>query len=239
MEIKGAKEMVKYRDVLLANLENEYIKLDNLSRFPLKDVEEKTKIYERINVIKDKLDYIQRIMYAGANFKTEEFVYFLNSFLKLIESNYIVTKIRVADSNIYFEESLSDKIKRRKAWKNKKRINTVKGKWCYFISDEISRETILENIFDDEDLDVYKNSKVVNDVMIMDSFNTYPFYSNFKMKKGFASNPKIKTAIYELIDLKIKNPELTDEERFNIVLNNTKRRIAKKKNNTYQKKKEV
>jgi len=44
------------------------------------------------------------------------------------------------------------------------------------------------------------------------------------MKKEYKKHPRLKTAIYELINLKIKHPELTDQERFNKVLDNNMRK---------------
>ena len=58
------------------------------------------------------------------------------------------------------------------------------------------------------------------------------------MKEAFAKHKRLKTAIYELIDIKIKHPELTDQERFEIVLKNTVRRNLNKIY-SYQKEKEV
>ena len=58
------------------------------------------------------------------------------------------------------------------------------------------------------------------------------------MKQDYRRHKKIKTAIYELIDLKIKQPELTDEERLQKVLENTVRRnLNKSYSREYQKKK--
>ena len=67
-------------------------------------------------------------------------------------------------------------------------------------------------------------SEASKNIIVLDEYNTYPFKSNFLMEEQFSNHKRLKTAIYELIDLKIKYPELTDEERLKIVLENTIRR---------------
>ena len=200
MEIRNTRDMINSRNYLLKKLAIEYQKLDKLSKSP----------------------FVEEIMIRGAKFKSSDFAVFLENFLDLTEEGFKLTKFKVADAIL--DETLSQKIKRTKAWKKGIHIDDVQGKWCYFISDEATREVILENIFDEDDLEDFKDNEASKNVIILDEYNTYPFNNNFKMKDEFAKHKRLKTAIYELINLKIKHPELTDQERLEKVLQNTVRR---------------
>ena len=233
MEIKNTRDMINKRNYLLKKLYIEYAKLDKLSKSPFVNRKEKNNIYENIRDYKYNLNCIEEIMIKGAKFKSSDFAVFLENFLDLTEEGFKLTKFKVADAIL--DETLSQRIKRKKAWKKGIHIDDVQGKWCYFISDEVTKEFIEENIFDEYDLEDFKDSEISKDVIILDEYNTYPFNYDFKMKKEFAKHKRLKTAIYELINLKIKHPELTDQERFEKVLQNTIRRNL---NRSYQKKKE-
>ena len=222
MEIRNTRDMINSRNYLLKKLAIEYQKLDKLSKSPFVNRKEKSIINETINYCKYKLDNIEEIMIRGAKFKSSDFAVFLENFLDLTEEGFKLTKFKVADAIL--DETLSQKIKRTKAWKKGIHIDDVQGKWCYFISDEATREVILENIFDEDDLEDFKDNEASKNVIILDEYNTYPFNNNFKMKDEFAKHKRLKTAIYELINLKIKHPELTDQERLEKVLQNTVRR---------------
>ena len=233
MEIKSAKDMIKKRNYLLRKLQTEYIKLDKLSKNPFKDTKEKNTIYGNIQTIKDNLYIVEKTIYDGSHIKSNDFYYFITDLLKLTDEDLEIIKIRVAD--IYPNETLIQKIKREKSWKKGIRIDDVQGKWCYFITDSTTKEIIDENIFDEYDLEDFIDSNLSKDTIIIDTFNLYPFNKDLSMKEEYRKHKKIKNAIYELIDLKIKQPELTDEERFQIVLQNTVRRNL---NKSYKKKKE-
>ena len=233
MEIKSAKDMIKKRNYLLKQLQIEYINLDKLSKNPFKDRKDKDTIYSNIQSIKDNLYKIEKAMYDGSHIKSEDFYLFVKDLLQLTNKDLDIIKIRVADS--YPNETLFQKIKRERSWKKGIRLDDVQGKWCYFITDSTTLEFIDENIFDEYDLEDFIESEASQNTIIIDTFNLYPFNKDLTMKDEYRKNKKIKNAIYELIDLKIKNPELTDEERFQIVLQNTIRRNL---NKTYKKKKE-
>ena len=234
MEIRNTRDMINSRNYLLKKLAIEYQKLDKLSKSPFVNRKEKNIINETINYCKYKLNNIEEIMIRGSKFKTSEFAKFLEDFLYLTEEGTKVTSFKVADSIL--EETISQKIKREKAWKKGIHVDDVQGRWCYFVSDEATKEFILENIFDEYDLEDFKDSDASKNVIIMDEYNIYPFNRDFQMKEEFANHKRLKRAIYELINLKIRHPELSDEERFQKVLKNTVKRNLNRSYN-YQKKK--
>ena len=229
MEIKSTREMINYRNYLLTKLNIEYDKLDQINNNPYVKRKDKKAIRKSIDIYKAGLNHIEKIMRNGAEFKTEDFASFLEKFLAITDSDIKITKIKVADEIL--EERLYQKIRIERMLKKSDRINNVNGRWCYFVSNEDQQEFILNNIFDDYDLDYHKNGEILNNVLILDEYTTYPFY-NFQIKNEFLRYKRLKTAIYELIDLKLKNPNLTDKERLEIVLENTKNRKT-----SYQKQK--
>ena len=232
MEITSTREMLNYRNSLFKELRKNKIKLERINTSPFTNLKEKRIINETLSEIRYNLDQIQEIMFANSKFKSHEFYEFLKQFLSLAEDNYELYVLKIADS--YPQETLIEKIKRERAWKKGKRLDEVPGNWCYFISDIATKEFVEENIFDDYDLEEFMENKP-KDTIVIDSFYTQFFNRDLTMKEEFRNHPKLKTAIYELIDLKIKQSELTNEERFQIVLQNTVRRNI---NRGYQKKKE-
>ena len=221
MEITSARDMINCRNYLIKHLRKNYIKLEKLGNSPFTNTKEKKIINERIEDCKYGLRQIEKLMYESTNFKSHEFYEFLKKFITLTEENYKVYVLRIADS--YPSETLIEKIKRESAWKKGKRLDDVQGKWCYFVSDEATKEFIEETIFDEDDLEEFIENKD-QDVIIIDTYNTKFFDLDYRIKKEYKKHPRLKTAIYELINLKIKHPELTDQERFNKVLKNTVRR---------------
>lgn len=230
MEIKNTRDMINKRNYLLKRLYIENEKLDKLGKSPFVNRKEKNIIYRNISDYKYELDCIEEIMIKGSKFKSSEFAEFLEKFLSLTEKDYKVTCIKIVEE--IANERLYNKIK---VTGNRDKLDNMPGKWCYFICDKETEDFIFNNILDEYDLEDFKESEASNDVLILETFNTYPFNIDFRMKKEFSKHKRLKTAIYELINLKIKQPELTNEERFQIVLQNTVRRNI---NRGYQKKKE-
>ena len=237
MEIKTVKEMIKCRNYLLKQLKIQQEKYAALGNNPFKNSKEKNEVYERILQLNDALDGIREIMYKGANFKTSEFAKFMTDFLILTKGNFKLTELTIA-SDYNPDETFFEQLKRKRARKKGIRLPNIKGTKHYFISDPATKEFILENIYDEEDLETFLDMGYTKDLTMFDSYQTYLFNSDFTMKRKFARYPRLKTAIYELIQLKMDNPRLTDEERFQMVLNNTVRRNLKRSNVTYHKKRE-
>ena len=231
MEIKNTRDMINKRNYLLTRLHIENEKLEKLSTSPFVNRKEKNIIHRNISDYKYGLEEIEEIMVEGSKFKSSDFAEFLEIFLSLTEKDYKMTCIKVIDDVL--SERAYNKIK---VTGDRSKLDNIPGKWCYFISDEETKEFILTNIIDEYDLEDFEESEASNDTIILKDFNIYPFKIDFKMKEDFAKHKRLKTAIYELIDLKIKNPDLSDQERLQIVLNNTIRRNLNR-GYSYQKKK--
>jgi len=221
MEIRNARELIDCRNRLFKQLRVSLRKLDSLNESYFTNTKEKRILKERIEEINYKLNQIEQIVHQSTNFKSYDFYEFLKKFLVLTEEDYEAYVLRIADS--YSEETLFEKVIREKAWKKGIRLDDVPGKWCYIVSDKTTREFIEDNIYDDDQLEEFMDN--INDgTIIIDTYYTRFFDKGPIMKKEYKKHPRLKTAIYELINLKIKHPELTDQERFNKVLDNNMRK---------------
>ena len=233
MERLKIKDIIKQRNILLARLNKESNKLDNISKIPF-NKKEKSRINNRINKINDDLDKLEKILYECSNFKTNDFAEFMYHFLLLTEGDFKLTKLPLAATK---EENSPFKIMQfKKAKKRKKRFHDIKENMYYFISDDSTQYFIFDKIFEESDIKYNIYFEDTKDLTILSGSHTYPFDEYLTMKKEFARYPRFKTAIYELIQLKLDNPQLNDYQRFKIVLENTIRRNYKK-SHSYQKKK--
>ncbi len=219
MEIKGTRDMINYRNYLLTKVNIEYNKLEKLGNSPFTNRKEKNIISKNISDYRYELNSIEELMIKGSKFKSSDFAVFLEKFISLTENDVVTTTIKIADDAI--NERLYQKIRNTK---DRSKLDKFIGKLYYFICDEETADFIYCNILDEYDLEQFMESEASKNIIVLDEYNTYPFKSNFLMEEQFSNHKRLKTAIYELIDLKIKYPELTDEERLKIVLENTIRR---------------
>ena len=219
MKITNIKTMIQVRNYYLKELGKVLNELEITT-----NNKRKRELKAKKNKFNKVLEEIEKIMILGSKFKTEDFAHFLTRFLTLTEENYMLTKLTLTGYYPYTTGGFVDVQK------------TYKKDYC-FVSNEEDREYILE-IDDIDEADEFINSDLSNQVFVLNERFTYPFRYDFKLKKIYEQHPRLKTAIYELIQLKIDNPNLTDKERFEIVLENTLRRNLKHNmENTLQKKK--
>ena len=107
--------------------------------------------------------------------------------------------------------------------------SSVKSKWkgtdkkatYYVVSTPEELEILKESVKTRADFDKFSRLKGVTRIK---GEVVYPFKSNLKMKDKYRDHYRLKIAIYELMQLKLEHPEMTDEERYSIVLENTVRR---------------
>ena len=193
-------ELVKYRNRLYSELKEE-IRLQEIEEQDLLKTPNREIRLQRMKYLKTKLQNIEKIFRETAIFKTDEFVDFMTKFLTLTEGNYVKTKFRPVTTS--GEEKPVD---------------------YYMISYPETRESLKEVIKDQYDLKRFLFGRSPEDVTKFKGPYTYPFKKNSKMKNKYTRHSRLKIAIYELMQLKIDNPNITDEERYNIVLENTVKR---------------
>ena len=139
---------------------------------------------KRIKEIVSQLDEIEKLFQENATFKSEEFAKFIRMVFILTEEKYALTKL-----------------------KNKKTNEPV-----YIISDFPTRDFVLNELQTEKDLETFIK-KSPEGTIILRGEETYPFKENAKMDEQFSKHKRLRLAIYDLIQLKLNNPYISDEER--------------------------
>ena len=139
---------------------------------------------KRIKEIVSQLDEIEKLFQENATFKSEEFAKFIRMVFILTEEKYALTKL-----------------------KNKKTNEPV-----YIISDFPARDFVLNELQTEKDLETFIK-KSPEGTIILRGEKTYPFKENAKMDEQFSKHKRLRLAIYDLIQLKLNNPYISDEER--------------------------
>lgn len=192
-------ELVKYRNHLLRELEEE-LRLDELDNNNLLHNPNRERRLIRIKSIKERIDEINTIFKETGTFKSDGFATFLAQFLTLTEGEFVKTTF----------------------------IPTKDGKdgeaTFYLVSSPETKELLRETIKTKSDLTKFIYSNSPEDVTKIKGKYVYPFRKNLRMKPKYAKHYRLKYAIYELMQLKYDHPDMTDEERYTIVLENTLKR---------------
>lgn len=198
MHINSSKDIVKCRDLLLKklNIQKEKIKIAKI-----KNSKDQDKYANNIKQIKVSLQKLDSLLMKTAKFKTEEFASFMTKFLVLTEGDFVLNEIEVDDWHYDFTKPKKNKY--------------------FIISDKASSEHISNNIKNEAELTYFLDFSAGPDVTVLEGDNTYLFTLNLHVKNQFSRYPRLVEAIYDLIDLKLADEEITDQERFDIVLENT------------------
>ena len=196
-------ELVKYRNFLLKNLNEEVRDLALAESDPLHTPMREIR-QQRIKDLYGLLKQIEETFKEVGIFNTEEFTSFMAKFLTLTEDE----KVRIKFSPEYQDGT--------------------KGKpTCYVVCGKENAEILKDVIKTDKELQNFMNSRVSDDITKIRGDVVYPFKKNLRMKNKYRKHYRLKIAIYELMQLKIDHPEMTDEERYNTVLENTVQRNLK------------
>ena len=188
------------------NSSKDFIKCRDLI---LKSLKSESIKYKRTNDIKhldnirklqDALGKLEDLISYYSTYDTKDFALFMKNFLILTEGDYELTEVNVKDYNRYG------------------RNNTY-----YMISDPATKEYVTNNIDNEADLTYFLDFHAEEDVTFFDTKFVYPFDRKLRMKNDFSKYPRLEQAIYELIDLKLDNPAISDIKRFHVVLENTLR----------------
>ena len=211
-ETKSAKDVmdvIKKRNELLYKLKKLDDDLNSTSKNPFKDKKDKKIIKNEIIRIKDELSGLSILVKESSRFKSNEFCLFLENLLKLSYEDLEISRIKVNDP--YSCEKCNN------------------SKIIYFISNNLTKRVFIEDISNDRDLEEFRENN--DSTIIIDTDYIEPFDNNIIMKEEYRKHLVIKNAIYELIDLYIKEPRLSDEERLNKVLENRIMKNINKSNN--------
>lgn len=201
-------DLVKYRNFLLKNLKEEARDLALAESDPLHTPMREIR-QQRIKDLCGLLKEIETTFKKVGVFNTDEFTNFMTQFLTLTEED----KVRVR-----FRPEYKDGTKGNPA--------------CYVVCGKETSEILKDVIKTNKDLEDFMNSKTTDDITKIRGEVVYPFKKNLRMKDKYRTHYRLKIAIYELMQLKLDNPEMTDEERYRIVLENTVQRNLKRSNET-------
>ena len=202
-------ELVKYRNSLLHSLRQELRQLElaeqDLLHTPCREIR-----LQRMKDLKAMIKEIDLTFTETGTFNTDEFTDFLAKFFTLTgEGEKVKARIRTGLEYAYPDG-------------HRERIN------CYVVADPDTLELLRKNIKTDDDIMSYMRSKPTEGVTKIAGNYVYPFKDNARMKNKYGKHYRLKYAIYELMQLRIDHPEMTDQERYQQVLQNTIERNARK-----------
>mgnify|MGYP007069837043 CR=1 FL=1 len=207
MEKTSIKKIIKYRNELITRLRSEGKQLDYVDEKEQEEIKKRMRFYNR------ELNRIEEVLYQGSYLRSADFAVFLMKFLNLTEGHYTLAEF-TSNQHYRTEEPMS--IVRISGKKN--------GRKYYVVSDEATYEFLTENIDSERKLLQFMGKQKPSNTFFFVKDHVYPFYNDLIMKREYRSHPRLKTAIYELIQLKLDHPDMSDKDRMETVLNNTVRR---------------
>ena len=192
--------MVKYRNFLLNSIREEINaqEMDNRSLLVNSMSGIRT---QRMRDIGEMLKDLEVTFRQTGTFKTNEFVEFLTKFFTLTEGG------KARGLKLDLEPFENEKVPSYYVVGNEETVD--------FITDIVKTERDVKRFLKPNDYD---------DVIRIKGEVVYPFKENLTMKDKYGDHYRLKYAIYELMQLKVDHPDITDKERYEIVLANTVRR---------------
>ena len=151
------------------------------------------------------LDYgkfLNKYLKKTDNFHPEDFLKFACLYLNQRENNYVFSKITMYDHNNY----------------------GVKNH--YFITDEVTAE-ILNNKNCEYDLDFIKDSDILKDSIHIEEGKFSLIDSNYDLNRELIKKDELIYPIYRILQMKIDNPYILNEERLDNMLLDNKKELTK------------
>ena len=158
---------------------------------------------QRMKDIRAMLEEGKKLFKEVGVFDAKEFTKFLTKFLTLTEGTVYTRTVKKAENP--------------KGPLGKHEYTVVHMKDSQDIIDSCTRT--------DEDLAKFLKTPL-SSVITVKGDKAYPFTSNTKMQEQYASHHRLKYAIYELMQLRIDYPDMSDKDRYDTVLRNTRQRNA-------------
>ncbi len=223
MNIENDKTVFKIKEYLEANR----IKKDNIKKklsktYPMSISEEKKyrkKLKNELKQVRKNIADAETLFEKYSTFDSASLLIFLEKYLSIIENEEYAL---IGDDNYHFDIS------------NYKFVNTnTYGEQYYIITTEANCD-ILENsspilpyCFQTCDIDDFLSECKDGKYIYMEQQDRYSLLKKEKLNQIFKNYPYLEDVAYDLVDLKIENPEMTDRERLNMVY------LKSKKNKTY------
>ena len=200
MEKKEVVEIVEHRNALLKELDSEMKALEAAKgqlHTPGSEIH-----VQRMKDLRKELRDIELYFRTIGTFDTKEFTKFLTKFFTLTKDDTYTRTVRKAQNP-----------------------KGPLGSDTYYIVHSRGNQELIDGLTDtDEHLLHFVKVLNLPYVTTIRGENTYPFKPNATMKGMFGKHYRLKYAIYELMQLRVDHPELSDADRYNTVLANTRKR---------------
>ena len=196
--IKSFDDLLEIRSLLLKRFLKERDKLLELERKTDKPTLAKQKCIDTMNTVDQSLVSVKNIATKVATFKSLNFAHFLANMLTLTETaEYTTLVLNLPDSN------------------------DLKYNTYYLICDKSLADFVKENV--DTEGKLVSIQRAFNDrlLVILSKDKTFPLDYYLKISPQIAVTEKLEEGIHKLIDLGIKEPKLTEEEKMSKVLAET------------------
>ena len=161
------------------------------------------KINESISDIQEEIILLNKYIKFIDNFIPEDFVKFITKYLNQIDNKYVYSKVLVFDHNNYGASN------------------------HYFISDEITANYLSNNINCEYDLNHVKKVGLLDDVIHIQDSKFSIIDSNYDINQELSKYDELLLPIYGILQMKIDNPSIHNEDRLNNTLLNNKKELIK------------
>ena len=195
---KDIYQLLKYGKFLKKELLELYFDLENNDNY-----KNTTSIKNVINDIKEELDRLNSILKRIDNFTPEEFLGFSTKYLNQLGNNYIYSRITMYDPNNY----------------------SVKNH--YFISDDITSKYLNENINCIYDFNLLENSHILDNTIHFEDSNFSLIDSSYDINYELSKKSELIYPVYTILQKKLNNPFLLNEEVLENTLLDNKKGINK------------
>ncbi len=131
----------------------------------------------------------------------EEFLDFAVNYLNQDGSNYVLFSLELPD-----KKCLSKK--------------------HYFISDEITSDILADSLSYDTSLDYIERKGILNNTIHFTEDSFFIIDENYIVNKEIMKKEQLESAVYKLLQLIIDEPNITNKQRLEIILNEKKKELT-------------
>lgn len=218
-----SKDVLIYLDSCKEEQEHVFDKLNNIeiklfdpNRKELK--KERKKLKNQLKLIKGRIRKCVDILEEGSTFNREDFLKFLPKYLSLKEGEVYVLIDEVVADDFYMEVAaktypwglFSEKYNVITTVHNKRKLEDIGDNGsCGGTTDDI-----------EDYLSVCEDGKY----LCLSDASLYTLLSGTRLNKIYSAYPYMRELAFDLVDLKIENPYMSDEERLNKILSDLQKK---------------
>jgi len=194
---KNIYELLEYGKFLKREVEQLNFDLENSEEYDLYNIK------SAIKDVRDEIKVLNKYLKKTDNFHPEDFLPFVVEYLNQCDYKYVYSKITMFDHNNYGAKN------------------------HYFISDEATAEYLNENINCEYDFNNISKAGVLKDIMHFEEGKFSLIDSNYDLNKELCKKKELIYPIYHILQMKLDNPYIFNEQRMDIALNDIKKGINK------------